>query len=149
EPARRGGVLLAVDVPDDLAARCDSDRLAQVLSNLLDNAIKHTPPGGRVTIGARPSASAGMVEISVRDTGNGIPAEDLPRVTERFYRVDKARSRELGGTGLGLSIVKHIVQAHGGSLSIESRLGAGTTVRVTLPAAVAPRVVERDNAMAG
>ena len=76
-----------------------------------------------------------MVEIAVEDTGIGIPAQDLPRLTERFFRVDKGRSRALGGTGLGLAIVKHIVQAHGGELSITSALGAGTTVRVFLPAA--------------
>ena len=75
-----------------------------------------------------------MVEIAVADTGCGIPEKDLPRLTERFYRVDKARSREMGGTGLGLAIVKHIVQAHGGRLEIESRIQKGTTVRVFLPA---------------
>ena len=80
-----------------------------------------------------------MVELAVSDDGCGIPAEDLPRIAERFYRVDKARGREFGGTGLGLSIVKHIVQSHGGQLSIESRLGGGTTVRVALPRATESR----------
>jgi signal transduction histidine kinase len=75
-----------------------------------------------------------VIEVSVRDTGIGIPSTDLPRLTERFYRVDKARSRELGGTGLGLAIVKHLVHAHGGELAIESELGKGTTVRFTIPA---------------
>ena len=133
EPARRGGVTLHVDVAPELRVEGDPDRLTQVVSNLLDNAIKYTPSGGRVSIVAR--ADGGSVELSVADTGAGIPAEDLPRLAERFYRVDKARIRELGGTGLGLSIVKHIVQAHGGTLRFASRVGAGTTVTVTLPAA--------------
>jgi signal transduction histidine kinase len=100
----------------------------------VDNAVKYTPDGGRIAIRAVPTP-AGPVEVAVADTGIGIPSTDLPRITERFYRVDKARSRALGGTGLGLAIVKHLVQAHGGELTIESELGRGTTVRVTLPAA--------------
>ena len=117
----------------------DGDRLRQVLINLVDNAIKYPPAGGHVAVRAasangRPGR-APQVEILVEDTGIGIPAQDLPRLTERFFRVDKARSRELGGTGLGLAIVKHIVQAHGGSLAIDSTLGTGTRVRVRLPAA--------------
>jgi signal transduction histidine kinase len=80
--------------------------------------------------------AAGMVEVTVRDTGVGIPKADLPRLTERFYRVDKARSRDLGGTGLGLAIVKHLVLAHGGELDIESELWKGTSVRFTLPRGV-------------
>ncbi|MEI8191445.1 MAG: ATP-binding protein, partial [candidate division NC10 bacterium] len=103
------------------------------------NAIKYTPEGGIVTVTARvaPAEAQGgraAVEFVVTDTGIGIPPKDLPRLTERFYRVDKARSRELGGTGLGLAIVKHLVAAHGGALSIESKVGEGTQVRVTLPA---------------
>src|SRR5581483_3097327 len=112
----------------------DGDRLRQVLINLVDNAIKYTPEHGRVVVRAAPAAD-GMVAIAVEDTGIGIPARDLPRLTERFFRVDKARSRALGGTGLGLAIVKHLVHAHGGSLAIASTLGAGTTVTVQLPAA--------------
>jgi signal transduction histidine kinase len=114
--------------------RADRDRLAQILINLVDNAVKYTPAGGRVTVSAD-HAPLDVVEIAVRDTGVGIPAADLPRITERFYRVDKARSRELGGTGLGLAIVKHLVIAHGGELRIESELDKGTTVRFTLPVA--------------
>src|SRR5439155_1171619 len=97
--------------------------------------------GGRIAIsaGRGNGAHADMVEIAVEDTGTGIPAEDLPRLTERFFRVEKARSRALGGTGLGLAIVKHIVQAHDGALGIDSTLGRGTTVRVQLPAARAMR----------
>jgi two-component system phosphate regulon sensor histidine kinase PhoR len=125
--------------------QADGDRLRQVLINLVDNAVKYTPAGGQVLVRAMPAAGdeqAGMVEISIEDSGIGIPAQDLPRLTERFFRVDKARSRELGGTGLGLAIVKHIVQAHGGSLSISSALGQGTTVRVFFPTVDAPPVAE-------
>jgi two-component system phosphate regulon sensor histidine kinase PhoR len=114
----------------------DSDRLQQLLINLIDNSLKYTPAGGRIEVHAASASDHGapMVEIVVSDTGCGIPEKDLPRLTERFYRVDKARSRELGGTGLGLAIVKHIVQAHGGRLEIESRIQKGTTARVFLPA---------------
>jgi two-component system phosphate regulon sensor histidine kinase PhoR len=125
-----------------------------VLLNLIDNAIKYTPAGGTVTVTARivPSPKSqvqgpteveiaqegGWIELAVADTGCGIPEAEIPRLTQRFYRVDKARSRELGGTGLGLAIVKHIVQAHGGSLQIESQLNQGTTVRLFLPLSVSP-----------
>jgi two-component system phosphate regulon sensor histidine kinase PhoR len=131
-------VALAAEVtPGTPPVAADGDQLRQVLINLADNGIKYTPAGGHVTIRARgvdgPDGRA--VELAVEDTGVGVPSQDLPRLTERFFRVDKARSRELGGTGLGLAIVKHIVQAHDGRLAIESTLGRGTTVRVTLPAA--------------
>jgi two-component system phosphate regulon sensor histidine kinase PhoR len=141
-PARRKGLRLAADVaPDVPPANADGDRLRQVLINLVDNGIKYTPSGGRVLVRARPGtgAHAGLVEIAVEDTGVGIPAQDLPRLTERFFRVDKARSRELGGTGLGLAIVKHIVQGHGGSLHVTSALGDGTTVTAYLPVAATAR----------
>jgi two-component system phosphate regulon sensor histidine kinase PhoR len=131
--AESGRVGLIADVlPPDLTVHADHDRLAQILINLVDNAVKYTPENGWVTVRARPRDGA-AAEIRVRDTGVGIPAADLPRITERFYRVDKARSRELGGTGLGLAIVKHLVLAHGGELAIESQEGQGTTVRFTLP----------------
>jgi len=121
----------------------DYDRLQQLFINLVDNAVKYTPSGGTVTItGRRVDSGAhaeAEVEIAVTDTGAGISEKDLPRLTERFYRVDKARSRELGGTGLGLAIVKHIVQAHGGELTIESALNKGTTVRVYLPTVAAAK----------
>lgn len=133
EPARRGGIDLQIEVDPGLRVQGDPDRLTQVVSNLLDNAIKYTPEGGRVRIVGRRAADLPLVELAVEDTGAGIPAEDLPRLAERFYRVDKARVRERGGTGLGLSIVKHIVQAHGGTLRFESRVGVGTTVTVRLP----------------
>ncbi len=131
--AAAGRVALGADLPGALpAVLVDRDRLAQILINLVDNAVKYTSEGGRVTVRAR-ALAGGQAEIAVIDTGVGIPPADLPRVTERFYRVDRARSRELGGTGLGLAIVKHLVLAHGGELAIESAPGRGTTVRVTLP----------------
>jgi signal transduction histidine kinase len=130
--ARDGEVALHAEVSEGLGVRADHDRLLQVLINLVDNAVKYTPPGGAVTVQARRTGD-GRVALSVSDTGIGIPRADLPRITERFYRVDKARSRELGGTGLGLAIVKHLVLAHGGDLAIESEEGRGTTVRVLLP----------------
>jgi two-component system phosphate regulon sensor histidine kinase PhoR len=122
---------LPADLPEVVA---DRDRLAQILINLVDNAVKYTPKGGRVWLEGR-VREPGVVEVAVCDSGAGIPKADLPRLTERFYRVDKARSRELGGTGLGLAIVKHLVLAHGGELTIDSELWKGTTVRFTLPAA--------------
>jgi len=113
----------------------DFDRLQQLFINLIDNAVKYTPSGGKITFkAAKAQAAPGLVQLSVSDTGCGIPEKDIPRLTERFYRVDKARSRELGGTGLGLAIVKHIVQAHQGKLEIESIGQKGTTVCVQLPA---------------
>jgi two-component system, OmpR family, phosphate regulon sensor histidine kinase PhoR len=139
QPKAEGkGIDLRMDVPESLpAVLVDRDQIEQVLINLIDNAIKYTPAGGRVRVSAaaRDSEDRGAVEIRVVDSGIGIPEKDIPRLTERFFRVDRARSRELGGTGLGLAIVKHIVQAHGGSLAIESRPQHGTTVRVGLPQA--------------
>jgi len=119
-------------VPTDLTARADADRLQQVLTNLVENAIKYGRADGRVAIGGQPKPD-GKIELWVQDDGPGIPPESRERVFERFYRVDRARSREKGGTGLGLSIVKHIVQAHGGEVWIKSELGAGTTFFLTLP----------------
>lgn len=106
--------------------------LEQVFTNLVDNAIKYTPEGGAVAVVAR-QLSDGMVEVRVKDTGMGIEAKHIPRLFERFYRVDKARSRDLGGTGLGLSIVKHIVQLHGGDIWVESTPNKGATFIFTLP----------------
>jgi signal transduction histidine kinase len=131
--AAQQGLTLEGLVPVGQTVRADRDRLVQILVNLVDNAVKFTTEGGSVSIEAGPGP-AGRVEIRVRDTGVGIPSTDLPRITERFYRVDKTRSREVGGTGLGLAIVKHLVQAHGGELRIESALGHGTTVSFTVPA---------------
>jgi two-component system phosphate regulon sensor histidine kinase PhoR len=134
--AESGRVTLTAEAPRDLPpAYADRDRLAQILINLVDNAVKYTPAGGRVTVRAAAAVGGGVIVIDVTDTGVGITPADLPRITERFYRVDKARSRELGGTGLGLAIVKHLVIAHGGELTIDSTLGQGTTVRFTVPSA--------------
>ncbi len=120
----------------------DSDQLVQVLQNLLDNALKYGREGGTVRLSARRTADPkDGVLIAVADEGAGIPAQHLPRLTERFYRVDRARSRSAGGTGLGLAIVKHIVNRHRGQLRIESTEGVGTTVSVWLPLPEAPRAI--------
>jgi two-component system phosphate regulon sensor histidine kinase PhoR len=124
-------VTLLNETPE-LQVRADSVRLEQVFGNLVDNAIKYGRPNGVVTVTGRPLDPA-QVEVSVQDDGPGIPAEALERVFERFYRLDKARSREQGGTGLGLSIVKHIVQSHGGKIWATSELGGGAKFLFTLP----------------
>jgi len=107
---------------------------AAVLGNLLDNALRHTPAGGSVTISAALSPGTGDAELSVADTGEGIPAEHLPHVFERFYRVDTARDRTHGGSGIGLAIAKALVEAHGGQLTATSPgTGQGSTIRILLP----------------
>jgi two-component system phosphate regulon sensor histidine kinase PhoR len=126
--------LRAQEMPPD-AVLADRDRILQVLTNLLDNAIKFTPEGGTVEVAA--ALDAHEAAVSVTDSGRGIPEEDLPRVFDRFYRVERSRSREAGGTGLGLAIAKHIVDAHGGRITAHSRLGAGSTFTFTLPRAPA------------
>jgi len=118
----------------ELWAQADADRLQQVLFNLIENAIKYGRSEGRVVLGAK-AIPGGMIRVWVQDDGPGIPPEARERVFERFFRVDKARSRETGGTGLGLSIVKHIVQAHGGKVWVESEVGQGSTFYLTLPQA--------------
>ncbi len=125
---------LVNEVPQETMAHADADRLQQVLFNLVDNAIKYGRVAGAVVIGARRKENK-QVEFWVRDDGPGIPAEAQTRVFERFYRVDKARSRDAGGTGLGLAIVKHIVQSHGGEVWVESEPGNGATFYFTLPEA--------------
>jgi two-component system phosphate regulon sensor histidine kinase PhoR len=117
----------------DARAFADPHAVEQVLTNLLDNAVKYTEPGGRIDIQVEPAGP--KLRVRVRDTGIGIPAGDLGRIFERFYRVDKARSRALGGTGLGLAIVKHLVQGMGGDISVQSRLGEGSSFSFTLPRA--------------
>jgi two-component system phosphate regulon sensor histidine kinase PhoR len=132
----RGTTLETAIEPDAEQVHADPQALHQIFANLFGNAIRHTPPGGTVTVRGRPAPRAArrMVELEVRDTGSGIPAADLPRIFERFYRADPARSRAEGGTGLGLAIVKHLVEAHGGEVRAESRIGQGTAIRFTLPA---------------
>lgn len=123
-------------IPADLSARADAKALEQVLLNLLDNAIKYTPEGGTVElVGERVGDRA---QLSVRDTGLGIEARHLPRLFERFYRVDRGRSRDMGGTGLGLSIVRHLVHGMEGEVRVSSQLGVGSVFTVVLPAAQAP-----------
>jgi signal transduction histidine kinase len=121
--------------PDAAEAWADPEALREILANLLDNAARYTPSGGRVDV--RAAREGRGVRIEVTDTGPGIPGEHLSRIFERFYRVDPARSRELGGTGLGLSIVRHLVEAHGGRVEALSALGSGTTIRIHLPDAPA------------
>jgi two-component system phosphate regulon sensor histidine kinase PhoR len=146
--AQARGMRIVLDLPPGLSeVQGDADELAQVFQNLLDNAVKYSRPGTPIEVtarpspkflpGARPGERPPAIAVAVRDHGDGIPREHLPRLTERFYRVDAARSRELGGTGLGLAIVKHIVNHHRGALDISSELGEGTVFVVHLPAPTA------------
>jgi signal transduction histidine kinase len=129
--AQERGIQLEIDCDDDCYAYCDDSLVAQAISNLVDNAIKYSPENTRITLSA--FRNKDVVSILVRDQGPGIEPAHLPRLFERFYRTDKARSREQGGTGLGLSIVKHIVSAHGGRVGVESEIGKGTTFKLNLP----------------
>ncbi|WP_214630409.1 two-component system histidine kinase PnpS [Paenibacillus agaridevorans] len=130
--AKRRGIALERDVESGLYLEADEDRLRQIMMNLLSNGINYTPEGGHVTIRIYAYGDE-QVRIQIRDSGIGIPKKDLPRVFERFYRVDKARSRSSGGTGLGLSIVKHLVELHKGTISVSSTVGVGTTFTIDLP----------------
>ena len=129
--AESAAVALDLDVPSGLSIRTDPLLLELALRNIADNAIRYNRPGGRVAI--RATGAGGPVAIRVQDTGEGIPGTHLPRIFERFYRVDPHRSREKGGTGLGLSIVKHAVNRLGGDVSVESTIGVGSTFSITLP----------------
>jgi two-component system phosphate regulon sensor histidine kinase PhoR len=130
ENARAAGVELAIDQAPDIPVMADAYAIQQVLANLISNALRYAQSGKKIVLGAKEQRS--HVEFFVRDAGPGIPSEHLPRIFERFYRVDKARSRETGGTGLGLAIVKHIVLNHGGTVRVESAIGHGSTFFFTL-----------------
>ncbi|MDD4980062.1 MAG: ATP-binding protein [Candidatus Omnitrophica bacterium] len=128
---KKGPIKAENNLPAGLSVKADKDKIGQVLTNLIDNAIKFNRENGTIKIYEQDSAD--KIKIVVEDSGTGIPPKDIPRIFERFYRVDKARSRELGGTGLGLSIVKHIVELHGGSVGVESTEGLGSGFFFTLP----------------
>jgi two-component system, OmpR family, phosphate regulon sensor histidine kinase PhoR len=133
--AREKKIEIISEIPEELPLiRADRDRLSQILINVLDNAVKFTPEEGKVTVSAAPAADQEVV-VRIADTGIGIPRDEVSRLGERFYRVDKTRSRELGGTGLGLSIVKHLMTAHKGRMEIESQLGRGTVISLYFPVA--------------
>ena len=130
--AQAADVALELDVVEGLLVSGDADRLAQVFGNLLDNSVAHTPAGGKVTVAARRVDEEHAVEVTVTDTGEGIPAESLSRIFERFYQVDKARQRSRGA-GLGLAITKEIIEAHSGSIAAESVVGLGSKFTARLP----------------
>lgn len=132
DSARRAEVVLSVRTNGPALVRGSARDLSLLVRNLVDNAIRHTEAGGRVTVDTNEQVD--QVTLTVTDTGVGIPARELPRIFERFYRVDRARSRETGGTGLGLSIVRHVAENHGGSVAATSELGTGSSFVVTLPA---------------
>jgi two-component system phosphate regulon sensor histidine kinase PhoR len=134
--AQEKGVAFGVDGGG--VAKADDQALAQIFQNLFDNALRYTPDGGSVRVGI--SSEDGTVQVAVSDTGSGIPARSLPRIFERFYRVDPARSREEGGTGLGLAIVRHLIQGMGGEITADSELGRGTVIRFSLPEATESRM---------
>lgn len=140
-PAAEAGLMLSTQAALVPTIHGSARDLALLVRNLVDNAIRYTRPGGRVDVDL--VAEGGEAILTVRDTGLGIPSRDVPRVFERFYRVDRARSRETGGTGLGLSIVKHVVENHGGRVSVQSELGRGSRFEVRLPTATGPSVLPR------
>ncbi len=129
--AEEKGIRLELSVKDRILTSGDRALLQQALANLIHNAIQYTPAGGKVEVELRPEGP--WARVSIRDTGPGIPAQDLPHVFERFYRVEKSRSRDTGGSGLGLSISQRILEAHGGEIRMESIWGKGTEVEVRLP----------------
>jgi len=134
--AQERRIRLRAELQPQVSLRGDRAQLGLLLSNLLDNALRHTPARGTVVV--RLDATESRALLQVADTGDGIPAGELPRVFERFYRVDKARARRTGGTGLGLAIVRHVAEAHGGTVRVDSELGRGSTFTVTLPVAGPP-----------
>ena len=130
--AQGKGISIVTDLPESMPL-CDIDfqRIGQVLRNLLNNAMTHTPAGGIITVAARQQTK--WMEVSVSDTGEGIPPAELPDIFERFYRVDKSRARATGGTGLGLTIAKRLIEAHGGEIKVQSDPGKGTCFSFTIP----------------
>ncbi|MBA3726089.1 MAG: PAS domain-containing protein [Armatimonadetes bacterium] len=130
-PAKRAGITIRANIEPEITVIAAQDQMEQVLVNLIDNAIKYNSIDGSVDVGLR--GSPGSIHLTVSDTGVGIAQEHLPRIFERFYRVDRARSRQSGGTGLGLSIVKHIVEAHDGSITANSDFNRGSTFKIDLP----------------
>jgi signal transduction histidine kinase len=129
-----GEICLSLELPDSVPlVNIDWQRINQVLHNILENAVAHTPKGGTINVAA--TAKGKWVEVSVSDTGEGIPAQDLPHIFERFYRVDKSRARATGGSGLGLTIAKRLVEAHGGTITVQSKLREGSRFSFTLPIA--------------
>jgi two-component system sensor histidine kinase SenX3 len=128
---QESGLTLAIDSLSTSSVAGSTKDLSLLVRNLIDNAIRYTRPGGQIQVSVEPTDS--VVQLKVSDDGLGIPSRDLSRIFERFYRVDRARSRETGGTGLGLAIVKHVAENHGGTVSVESELGAGSTFTVRLP----------------
>ena len=133
DAAREAGVTLEIETSDERPIRGSQRDLALLVRNLVDNAIRHSHAGSEVRVGI--TCEHDVVTLRVSDTGIGIPSKDIPRIFERFYRVDRARSRETGGTGLGLAIVKHVVENHGGTIEVDSELGRGTAFAIRFPAA--------------
>jgi len=132
--AETRGISVSIDLPDTLPpVNVDSQRFNQVLHNLLDNAVAHTGKGGSITMTA--TKQGDWVQVSISDTGEGIPADDLSHIFERFYRVDKSRARATGGSGLGLTIARRLVEAHGGKIEAQSELGRGSRFSFTVPIA--------------
>jgi two-component system phosphate regulon sensor histidine kinase PhoR len=148
EQARGRQIVVSTDAASAPEVTSDGDRLRRILENLLENAVKYTPSGGHVAVNARPGEDRSVV-FEVEDDGPGIPAEHLPRIFERFYRVDKARSRELGGTGLGLSIVKHLAEGMGAAISVFSEPGRGTRFSVRIPYRAPSASAETEGAALG
>ena len=128
-----GGHAFAIDQSQDVQLIGNRTELLSALGNLLSNAVRYTPAKGKISVSMR-LMPEGDVQIAVSDTGAGIAPEHIPRLTERFYRVDRSRSRDTGGTGLGLAIVKHVIQRHGGQVKIESQMGVGSVFRLQFPA---------------
>ena len=128
--AEEKGITFTQDI-EDIDIKADKDRITQVIINLIDNALHYTPEEG--TVALRVYQAKDRIKIEVSDTGIGIPEKELPRIFERFYRIDKARTRNSGGTGLGLAIVKHIIEVHDGEILIDSEVDKGTIITVCLP----------------